>query len=177
MPGDRIALAMPDFALTTNNNIVFTNVHHYRGGARCLPGRAGRWGRWSDAGGSSLGWSLARSDNRLAANWRPARVGPKHPGRRFGDGCARQRHCRGGSTAGCCCRGGECLIDDVEVRTVGGGESCRQPTFESGAAGWTAEGTQEQSDRSLRKATTAPVPTIVRASDRGDNQVNRIRTG
>ena len=32
-------------------------------------GTGGRWGRWSDGGGSSLELMDARADKRLAANW------------------------------------------------------------------------------------------------------------
>ena len=66
--GERIALAMPDPVFTTNNNTVITNYNYilvdevtYRDG--------GRWGQWSDGGGSSLELIDARSDNRLAGNW------------------------------------------------------------------------------------------------------------
>jgi hypothetical protein len=51
--GERIALAMPDPFLTTNNNVVSTNFNYvvvdevsYRDG--------GRWGQWSDGGAAAL---------------------------------------------------------------------------------------------------------------------------
>jgi regulation of enolase protein 1 (concanavalin A-like superfamily) len=68
--GERIALQMPDTIISTNTNtlVLTTNLIHivynevtYRDG--------GRWGVWSDGGGSSLELKDANSDNRLAANW------------------------------------------------------------------------------------------------------------
>src|SRR5206468_8291792 len=52
--GERLALAMPDTIIATNNQgVLVTNLNHvvvnevtYHDG--------GRWGQWSDAGGSSL---------------------------------------------------------------------------------------------------------------------------
>ena len=48
--------------------------------------------------------------------------------------------------------------------------------FESGAANWTAEGTEEQSGLETAEGYNSAQSYHVRACDRGDNQLNRIRT-
>ena len=66
--GERIALAFPDYNVSTNNNVLVTNASYivvnevsYRDG--------GRWGNWAAGGGSSLELKDPRSDNRQPANW------------------------------------------------------------------------------------------------------------
>ncbi|MGC3959438.1 MAG: lamin tail domain-containing protein [Verrucomicrobiota bacterium] len=67
--GERLTLTMPDDIVSTNGlgtvttnwiDIVVDDVTYATGG---------RWGRWSDGGGSSLELIDARSNKRLAANW------------------------------------------------------------------------------------------------------------
>jgi hypothetical protein len=71
---------------------------------------------------------------------------------------------------------GECLIDDVEVRTLAGVNVVANSTFEGGVTGWTAEGTQQPSSLETTEGFNSVQSYHVRATDRGDNQVNRIRT-
>jgi regulation of enolase protein 1 (concanavalin A-like superfamily) len=67
--GERLALARPELAINADNpmkattNVIYVVVDEveYRDG--------GRWGHWSDGGGSSLELIDPRSDNRLAPNW------------------------------------------------------------------------------------------------------------
>ena len=174
--GERIALAMPDSSFTTNGNVITTNFNYivvdevsYRDG--------GRWGQWSDAGGSSLELIDARSDNRLAANWADSDETAKAPWTTVevrgvldnGTSAADQLQTFLQGT-------GECLIDDVEVRTLAGVNVVANSTFEGGATGWTAEGTQEPSGLESAGGFNSTRSYHVRATERGDNQVNRIRT-
>ena len=71
---------------------------------------------------------------------------------------------------------GECLIDDVEVLNPSGVNLIANSTFEGGVNGWTAEGTQSQSGPEAAEGFASARSYHVRATDRGDNQVNRIRT-
>jgi hypothetical protein len=174
--GERIALAMPEPFLVTNNNVVATNFNYivvdevtYRDG--------GRWGQWSDGGGSSLELIDARSDNRRASNWADSDESAKASWTAV--------EVRGvldnGTTAAdqlqVLLQGkGECLIDDVEVLTTAGVNVVANSTFEGGATGWTAEGTQEPSGWETAEGFNSARSYHVRATDRGDNQVNRIRT-
>src|SRR5262249_28111747 len=67
--GERIALAKPDTLVTTNSlgmvktNTILIVVDEV------TYGTGGRWGKGSDAGGSSLELIDPRADNRLAPNW------------------------------------------------------------------------------------------------------------
>jgi len=176
--GERIALAMADPSVTTNNNVVSTNFNYvvvdevtYRDG--------GRWGQWSDGGGSSLELIDARGDNRLAPNW----VDSDETGKASWTTVSVPGVLDNGVSAAppdqlqVLLQGpGECLIDNVEVLTVVSSNLIANSTFESGATGWTAEGTQEQSSWETTEGFSSARSYHVRATDRGDNQVNRIRT-
>ncbi len=71
--GERIALGMPDFVVTTNlngtNAIILSPNRFYVVVDEVTYSDGGRWGRWADRGGSSLELVDPRSDNRLAPNW------------------------------------------------------------------------------------------------------------
>ncbi len=174
--GERIALAMPDRSFATNNNVITTNINYvvmdevtYRDG--------GRWGKWSDGGGSSLELIDARSDNRLAANWADSDETAKAPWTTVDVRGVLDNGTSAADQLQVLLQGaGECLIDDVEVRTLAGVNVIANSTFEGGATGWTAEGTQEQSGLETTEGFNSSRSFHVRASDRGDNQVNRIRT-
>ncbi|HMJ65691.1 MAG TPA: CotH kinase family protein, partial [Candidatus Binatia bacterium] len=177
--GERIALAVPDPSFTTNNNVVTTNFIYivvddvtYRDG--------GRWGQWSDGGGSSLELIDSRSDNRLAANWADSDETAKAPWTTVSVPGILENPPPNITTADqlqMFLQGaGECLVDNVEVLTGGGVNLIANSTFESGAAGWTAEGTQEPSGLETSEGYNSSRSYHIRATDRGDNQVNRIRT-
>ncbi len=176
--GERVALARPvvevistPAGLITNRVEITVAEVTYRDG--------GRWGRWSDGGGSSLelrdprtdgshGPDWADSDETLKAPWTLIEAnGPLslvHPGVPQADQL--QILLLGA---------GEVLVDDVEV-LVDGNNRVNNATFEGGTAGWFFQGTHRlsrgeagegyQSGRSLR----------VVASERGDHVANRVRT-
>ncbi len=174
--GERIVVAMAVPSFTTNNNIVATNFTHvvvnevtYRDG--------GRWGRWSDGGGSSLELVDPHSDNRLASNWADSDETAKAPWTTVSVTGVLDNGTSAADQLQALLQGaGECLIDDVEVRTMAGVNLIANSTFETDAAGWTAEGTQEQSGLETTEGYNSGRSYHVRAADRGDNQVNRIRT-
>ena len=174
--GERVALMMPDAFFTTNNNTVFTNYNYivvdevtYRDG--------GRWGQWSDGGGSSLELIDARSDNRLAANWADSDETAKAPWTIVSVAGILDHGTSPADQLQVLLQGpGECLIDDVEVLNPQGVNVIANSTFETGPGGWTAEGTQSQSGAESSEGYASARSYRVRAVDRGDNQVNRIRT-
>src|SRR5262249_36940826 len=71
---------------------------------------------------------------------------------------------------------GECLIDDVEVLNASSVNLIANPSFETDASGWTAEGTEQTSSLETSSGYNSTKSFHVRAVDRGDNQINRIRT-
>jgi hypothetical protein len=174
--GERLALAMPhstiasweDGMMVTRTNYMVVNELTY--------GTGGSWGQWSDGGGSSLELIDPNSDNQLAANWADSDESAKAPWKVI-EVTGRLDHGVGSpdQLQLFLQDPGECLVDDVEVLSSGGINLVANSTFEPGLTGWVAEGTQENSGladegylsgRSLH----------IRASRRGDDMVNRIRT-
>ena len=170
--GERVALAMPDYGFTTNGNVITTNVFYivvdevsYTDG--------GRWGRWSDGGGSSLELKDAHSDNRSGANWADSDETAKSTWTTveftgvldLGSGAADRIQVM-------LLGAGEALIDDVEV-IVSGANRVPNATFESGTNGWVFGGTHGKT--SLESAGFNSSRSLhLRASDRGDLTVNRL---
>src|SRR6185295_15357043 len=72
---------------------------------------------------------------------------------------------------------GECLIDDVEVRSsLGAGQNLVQnPGFESGASTWALQGSHDHSVPSS-DAYSGSGSLLLRAASRGDNGANRIHS-
>ena len=172
---ERIILSQAVPFTQTNNGVVSTRLHQvivnevtYRDG--------GQWGQWSDGGGSSLELKDARSDNRQAANWADSDETKKAPWTSVEVRGVLDNGTSSADRFQTLLQGrGECLIDNVEVRTVAGVNVLTNSTFETGANGWTAEGTQAQSGWEPTEGYQSNGSYHVRASDRGDNQVNRIR--
>lgn len=171
--GERVALAMPDYGFTTNlSGVITTNVFYIvMDEVTYVDG--GRWGRWSDGGGSSLELRDLSADNRAAANWADSDDTAKGTWTTVeftgvldnGSGTADRVQVM-------LLGAGEALVDDVEV-VVGGQNRVPNPGFEGGSTGWifggthsktTLENTGFNSTRSLH----------LRASDRGDQTANRL---
>lgn len=168
--GERLALAMPDPGGGnggSTNYIVVDEVTY---------GTGGRWGRWSDGGGSSLELIDPRSDNRLAPNWADSEETTKsdwtlleHTGRLdlgVGSPATLQVLAQGP---------GEFLLDDVEVIPAGGANLVLNPSFDHGLAGWTINGTHIESSLEASAGPDGSPCLRVRASARGDTGVNQLR--
>lgn len=138
-------------------------------------GTGGRWGRWSDGGGSSLELKDLRSDGRRAASWADSDesgetgwVTIETTGQLVhGSGSPINRlHVM-------LLGAGECLIDDVEVIPAGSSNRILNGGFESGTASWLMQGTHEAS--SLESSGFSGRRSLhVRAAGRGDLAGNRI---
>ncbi|MFO1500807.1 MAG: hypothetical protein U1G07_20880, partial [Verrucomicrobiota bacterium] len=175
--GERVALSKPDWVTATNQSgnvetnlihIVVDEVHYQDGG---------RWGRWSDGGGSSLERIDPRADGRQPTVWADSDETAKAA---WGEIAATGRLDNGNVNADqlqVLLQGaGECLIDNIEVLNASGVNQIVNGTFDTGANGWTAEGTEEESAWEASGGFESAGSYHVRAVDRGDNQVNRIRT-
>ncbi len=179
--GEHLALAMPQFDLRTNGAVVSTNVFYitvneltYRDG--------GRWGQWSDGGGSSLELIDPQADNRLAANWADSdetqkaawtlieRTGLVDLGMgTTGNGAPNRLELFIEGP-------GECLLDDLEVRGNGGTNRVLNGGFESNDDGWAFQGTHRRSTVESGPAHSGTARLHLRATERGDAGANRIRT-
>ncbi|MFM1768533.1 MAG: hypothetical protein RJA22_1062 [Verrucomicrobiota bacterium] len=186
--GERLILTFPEPTVVTNNGVVTTNYHDVNVNEVTFADR-GRWGYWAKGGGSSLELKDPWGDNRQAANWTDSDETSK--------GIWTTIEVTGGigETLGSPVNDnlqlfllgiGECLVDEVEVRVNNGPNLLTtNPGFESGALtadsvgvnlnSWVAQGSHDHSvfensgfvgSRSMR----------LRASSRGDNGANRVRS-
>ncbi len=138
-------------------------------------GTAGRWGRWSDGGGSSLERRDLLSDGRLAGNWADSEESGESgwvtientgiPDNGSGAPVNRLHIMMLGE--------GECLVDDVEVTPAGGSNLITNGGFETGGGNWIISGTHGASSLEDTGATGSG-SLHVRAAGRGDLAGNRI---
>jgi hypothetical protein len=175
--GERLALARPEPAiisdgqggLVTNTIYSVVNEVTYSSG--------GRWGDWSHAGGSSLELINPDADNSLAPNWADSDETRKAP---WSMVSATGRIDNGDVPADqlqVLLQGaGECLIDDVQVLDSSGNNLVANSTFEAGRDGWTAEGTEKFSGLESSEGHNSAQSYHLRVVEKGDNQINRVRT-
>jgi hypothetical protein len=175
--GERLALAKPGTLVSTNGlgvrqtnaiDIVVNELTY---------GTGGRWGQWSDTGGGSLELIDPRADNRLAANWADSDESQKAKWTTI-------------SATGTIDNGnvppdelqvllqgiGEALIDNVQVLDSSGNNLITNGTFETGTAGWVAEGTEKTSGWDTTEGFNSSGSYHLRAVEKADNQINRVRT-
>jgi hypothetical protein len=181
--GERIALEMPLVSLRTNaqgrlvTNVAYVTVCEvtYRDG--------GRWGNWSDGGGSSLELIDPRADPRFAANWADSDETAKAPWTVVEftgmlDNSSSQSSFTPNRFEILMQGAGECLIDDLDLRSgantnvnliLNGG-------FEGGATNWFAVGTHRRSFVESGVGTGGSRALHVVAVDRGDPGPNKVWT-
>jgi hypothetical protein len=180
--GERIALVMPEFTSRTNAQGIVTTTLTWVVVNEVTYGTGTRWGEWSDGGGSSLELMDARSDNALAANWADSDESAKAPWtlvERTGIADLGMSSSQGTpNRLEFFIQGpGECLVDDMEIRSNNGPNLLSNPAFESGVAGWVFQGTHAPSVWEPNEGYNSSASLRVRAVERGDPGANRIRTG
>ena len=176
--GERVALARPEWftqaasiGTPATTNLVSVVV------AETTYGVGGRWGRWSDGGGSSLELIHPDADPEFASSWADSNETTKAPWTTItATGTVDNGSAAGDSLQLLLQGAGEALIDNLEVRDDTNANLVANGTFESGAAGWTAEGTMDQSGLEPGEGFQSAQSFHLRAVERGDNQVNRVRT-
>jgi hypothetical protein len=175
--GERLVLTKPDTLQSTNHSGAVTTELIHIPVDEVTYGTGGRWPGWADGGGSSLELIDPHSNHRLASNWADSDETHKAPWTLI-------------STTGTIDNGdvtadqlqvllqgpGECLIDNVQVLTRSGSNLIANSTFEADASGWTAEGTESPSSLETGEGYLSSKSYHVRALERGDNEVNRVRT-
>ena len=174
--GERLALAMPETVVSTNQDVAETTVH-YIVVDEVSYGTGGRWGQWANGGGSSLELLDPRSDHRLADNWadsdessKPDWTTVEFTGRLDnGDGSAAS------SLQVFLMGAGECLLDDVQVISPTGANLLANPSFETGLSPWTPQGNHDTSFLQATGGVNNSRCLHVRAVDGGDPGANRIR--
>lgn len=177
--GERLALSKPDTILETNDftGVVVTN-RFFILVDEVVYSDGGRWGKWSDGGGSSLELIDPRADNRQPSNWADSDESAKsswttvektdvmnlnHPAVASID----QLHFF-------LLDAGEALVDDIEF-VYNGANRVTNPGFESGLTGWFFQGTQRPSFLETSQAFTGTRALHLVASARG-TVADRVRT-
>lgn len=174
--GERLVLAKPQTATATGQNDATAPAVTFEIVNEVTYGTGGRWGQWSDGGGSSLELIDPRSDNRLPSNWADSDETAKAPWTTvehtgvldLGVGPADSLQILLQGT-------GECLVDNVEVIAEGGTNLVANSTFETGTGNWTMQGTHDRSGWESAEGYESNGSLHVRADGRGDAGANRIR--
>lgn len=176
--GERITLSFPDFSLSTNTNtlVITTNIS-YVVVNEVTYGDGGRWGLWSDGGGSSLELIDPDSDNRQPSNWADSDESAKSTwtnieitgnyGQVLGTANLLLVYMLGV---------GECLVDDVEVRVNNGNNLVPNPGFESDFTSWVMLAGSHDHSSVENVGFTGNKSLHIRAGSRGDDSANSIRT-
>ena len=185
--GERIALARPEDLVSTNSQgVVTTNLYFIvEDEVAYLDG--GRWGKWSDGGGSSLELKDPDADNRLAANWADSDESNKAPWtpidvtRVMENGMVYNDESRSATTLGTANRfevflqgPGEALLDNVEFHSNGGANLLANGTFDAGATGWTLGGVLRGSFVEAGVGLGGTPALHLAATARGDTGPNKI---
>ncbi|HKS38498.1 MAG TPA: lamin tail domain-containing protein, partial [Verrucomicrobiae bacterium] len=177
--GETVALTMPDTVVSTNiSGIVETNLIHITVD-EVNYGTGGRWGPWSDGGGSSLELIDAQSDHQLASNWADSDETAKAPWTPIEATGVLDNGNTGfpmNNLQAILQDAGECLLDNVEVISTGGTNRIANWDFESGMNGWVAQGNHELSSLELTGYGGSSRSLHLRATSNGDTGANRVRT-
>ncbi|MFN0068624.1 MAG: lamin tail domain-containing protein [Limisphaerales bacterium] len=177
--GERLALAMPDTIIETNEfSVIVTNR------IRIVVDEVtwddgGRWGKWSAGLGSSLERTDPNSDSLRPSNWADSDESQKAAWStieftgRLDNGAdsfppAQLQVSLQGP--------GECLVDNVEVFATDGANRVANAGFESGLTGWTIQGNHRATVLDAAAGEGGGRALRVRATGRGDTGSNRIRT-
>jgi hypothetical protein len=141
--GARIALAKPRAGTPTGSPPAQTV---YVVEDEVTYGTGGRWGQWSGGGGSSLELIDPHANGRLAANWADSDESQKSAWVNIETTGVLDNGANYESSIAHAQLGlldvGECLVDDVEVRTSSSGSTnlVTNPDFESGLGNWSLQG-------------------------------------
>ncbi|HWN96235.1 MAG TPA: lamin tail domain-containing protein, partial [Methylomirabilota bacterium] len=179
--GERLALAKPDYDFITNGNLITTNVS-YIVVAEVTYGTGGRWGQWANQGGSSLELIDPRANPRLAYNWGDSDETEKSQWTYFEQtGLLDTGNTQGASPINrlevIMLGEGECLLDDVEVRSpVSAGNLVPNFGFEAGLSPWVPQGNHLYSGLESSFSGHTGIRSLhVRSDGNGDTGANRVR--
>jgi hypothetical protein len=183
--GERVALSMPEEQVTLNpQGVTVTNVFYIVvDEVTYLDG--GRWGAWSDGGGSSLELIDPDADNRLAANWADSDESGKAPwtsidvtaallnGQSFATVDEGGYYGQPNRFEMFLQDAGEALVDNIEFRNNGGVNLVANGAFASGTAGWTLGGVTRESYADSGVGIGGSMALRLVAADRGDTGPNK----
>jgi hypothetical protein len=183
--GERIEFAMPDDLISTNGSgVVSTNIFYIPvDDVTYVAG--GRWGKWSDGGGSSLELIDPDADNRLAANWADSDESAKAAWTTINvtdvmeNGQATVDE--NSSGLGVANRfelflqgDGEAVVDNVEFLSNGGANLVANGDFVSGTASWSLGGVLRTSFAEAGVGIGGSTALHLISTGRGDTGANKI---
>lgn len=174
--GERVALSFPDQITSTNSSGgVVTNTIHIVVD-EVTYGTGGRWGRWSDGGGSSLELRDPRADRRRAPNWADSDETAKSPWVAVAaTGIADNGNQTANGLELFLYGAGEALVDNVEVIGPGGTNLVANFDFENGTTNWVFQGNHGASSWETGEGFQSARSLHVRATGPGHTGPNRIR--
>lgn len=184
--GERIALAMPDDLISTNAQGVVTTNIFYITMDEVTYSDGGRWGKWSDGGGSSLELIDPDADNRLAANWADSDESAKAAWTTINVTNVMENGQTGQVNEGSGSYGianrfevflqgpGEALLDSVEFHSNGGASLLSNGSFDANTVGWTLGGVMRSSYAQAGVGVGGSQALHLVATDRGDTGPNKI---
>ena len=159
----------PSGIRSTNTVMVATERVSYRTG--------GRWGRWSDGGGSSLELTHPSRDRNEASSWADSDESAKSPWVTIE---SKGRVDNGASDAPSALEillygAGECLLDQVEVLSNGKTNLISNSGFETGTNTWTFQGNHSGTTLETTEGYQSTQSLHVRATGAGTTGPNRLR--
>ena len=174
--GERLALSMPGPLVSTNKaGVVVTNRLHIVVD-EVTYGTGGRWGTWTDGGGSSLERRDPRADGRLAPNWGDSDETAKSPWVTVEAAGLLDNGNQPPSGLELFLYGaGECLVDSVQVIGPGGTNRLANPDFETGTTNWVFQGNHGATTLETTGGFESAQSLHVRATGPGHTGPNRVR--
>jgi hypothetical protein len=169
--GERLVLARPSDQeageLAAEQNMIVVDEVTYADG--------GKWGKWSNRGGSSMELIDPRSDNRLADNWADSDETEKAPWVDIEHSGILEEGIGNPDELDLMLLGaGEVLIDNLEVVSDTGDNIVANPTFEHSIRPLFAQGNHVRSDHNDLEGFESSGSLHLRASGGGDNGANRL---
>lgn len=174
--GERIALARPEPVIPQNSNGAPSSGSIFIQVDEVTYGTGGRWGKWSDGGGSSLELIDTDSDNRIAYNWADSDESQKSEWTPIDVTGVLDLGVSSANSVQVLLMGeGECLVDNVEMIGIEGTNQVRNVTFDDGLDHWFPQGSHVQSGLDLNDGIGGTACLHLRSTHRGDTGANRIR--
>ena len=175
--GERLELAKPIFTVSTNKSgQVSTNIARRVVVDDVTYGAGGRWGKWSDGGGSSLELRDPHADRRLAPNWGDSDETAKSGWVTIENTGLLDNGNQTPVGLEIILYGpGECLLDNVEVIGPGGTNRLANPDFEAGTTGWVFQGNHGATSLETTEGFQSKQSLHIRATGSGHTGPNRVR--
>ncbi len=184
--GERLVLARPDDLISTNGSGVVTTNIFYIPVNEVTYGEGGRWGKWSDGGGSSLELIDPDADPRLAPNWADSDESAKATWTTINTTSVMENGQTGLVNEGNGSYGvanrfelflqgeGEALVDNLEFLSNGGANLIVNGDFASGTNNWVISGVLRKSYAENSVGIGGSAALHLMSTGRGDTGANKI---